>query len=168
MRCPKIPDTHNGTGESEELNVQLKDNAKEPDEVRKVEEVNSLDRTVYLDRKEASDFLTRTTGKVITPEMISRFWRVQGNKYGGLVKYKSVLWMHESSLIKLMKAIRAGADLESIEFEKDLYKKVGMQRLDKVYISEKKAIDINKDIVQELAPMHYLTYLDKLGRGLIQ
>jgi len=100
--------------------------------------------------------------------MISRFWRVQGNKYGGLVKYKSVLWMHESSLIKLMKAIRAGADLESIEFEKDLYKKVGMQRLDKVYISEKKAIDINKDIVQELAPMHYLTYLDKLGRGLIQ
>lgn len=130
--------------------------------------MHSLDRAVYLDRKEASDFLTRTTGKVITPEMISRFWRVQGNKYGGLVKYKSVLWMHESSLIKLMKSIRAGADLESIESEKDLYKTSGMEKLDKVYVSEKKAIENNRDIVQELAPMHYMVYLDRLSKGLIQ
>ena len=165
MRRAEILNTHDRPSKSKELNVQLKNPPKELDKVCKVEEVGHLDRNVYLDRKDAADFLTRTTGKVITPEMISRFWRVSGSRYGGIVKYNSVLWMHETSLIQLMQAIRSGEDLDFIESEKDLFRTAGDKKLDKVYVTEKKILDLNSEIAQAIPPVHYLDYLKLLHGG---
>jgi len=73
--------------------------------------------------------------------------------------------MHETSLIQLMQAIRSGEDLDFIESEKDLFRTAGDKKLDKVYVTEKKILDLNSEIAQAIPPVHYLDYLRLLHGG---
>ena len=93
-----------------------------------MEEVGEFDRSRYLSRSEICDFLTRMTGKVITPELVTAWCKGTMTRKYNAIKHRGVYYLPDTEVVKIMRDIRSGDQLVTIASEHEEIEAVGLEQ----------------------------------------
>ena len=130
-----------------------------------MEDVSDFDRSRYLSRSEICDFLTRMTGKVITPELVTAWCKGTMTRKYNAVKYRGVYYLPDKEVIKIMHDIRSGDQLITITSEKDdIALRRNATHID-IKISNKSAKECASKVVSYIQPLFYKQFIQKIENG---
>lgn len=131
-----------------------------------MEEVGDFDRSRYLSRSEICDFLTRMTGKVITPELVTAWCKGTMTRKYNAIKYRGVYYLPDKEVVKIMRDIRNGDQLVTIKSEKD---DIALRR-DSVHFDVKVSTKAVKEcagkVDKHIRPVHYKEFMKQIKKGI--
>lgn len=131
-----------------------------------MEEVKGFDRSRYLSRAEICDFLTRMTGKVITPELVTAWCKGTMTKKYHAIKHRGVYYLPDCEVVKIMKDIRNGEQLVTISSEKD---DIALRRDSThfdVKVSPKAVRECSGKVTRHIKPVHYTEFVKRINEGI--
>jgi hypothetical protein len=124
--------------------------------------VGNFDRSRYLSRAEICDFLTRMTGKVITPELVTAWCKGTMTRKYNAVKHNGVYYLPDKEVIKIMHDIRSGDQLVTITSEKDdIALRRNATHID-IKVSNKAVKECASKVVSHIRPVFYKCFIDKV------
>jgi len=130
-----------------------------------MEEVGDFDRSRYLSRAEICDFLTRMTGKVITPELVTAWCKGTMTRKYKAIKHKGIYYLPDNEVVKIMHDIRNGDQLVTITSEKDdIALRRDSMHLD-IKVSTKAVKECSSKVCKHMKPVHYKEFIRRVKEG---
>jgi|TARA_R100000149_G_scaffold49285_1_gene20232 uncharacterized phage-associated protein len=127
--------------------------------------IGGFDRNQYLSRSEICDFLTRMTGKVITPELVTAWCKGTMTRKYNAVKYNGVYYLPDKEVVRIMHDIRKGEQLVTISSEKeDISLRRNSTHLD-VVVSLRVVKEYAAKVEKHIEPLHYLEFIRRVKEG---
>ena len=128
--------------------------------------IGGFDRNRYLSRAEICDFLTRMTGKVITPELVTAWCKGTMTRKYNAVKHNGVYYLPDKEVVRIMHDIRKGDQLVTISSEKeDISRRRDSTHLE-VAVSVRAMKDYASKVERHIEPLHYLEFIHRVKEGI--
>ena len=123
-----------------------------------------FDRSRHLSRAEICDFLTRMTGKEITPELVTAWCKGTMTRKYNAVKFNGVYYLPDKEVVRIMHDIRNGKQLVTIASEKE---DIALQRNSghcEVRVSDKAICEHGVKVQKHILPVHYSEFISRIEK----
>jgi len=124
-----------------------------------------FDRSKFLSRAEICDFLTRMTGKVITPELVTAWCKGTMTRKYKAVKHNGVYYLPDREVIRIMHDIRNGDQLVTISSEKQDTTRIKAKTFAAIKIPARVTKTMFVTGITYITPMHYSEFIKNVNRG---
>ncbi len=127
--------------------------------------ITTFDRSKFLSRSEICDFLTKMTGKVITPELVTAWCKGTMTRQYKAVKHNGVYYLPDCEVVQIMHDIRNGDQLVTISSEKQDVSRIKAKTFWSVKIPERVTKTMFQTGITYIKPMHYSNFMQLVKEG---
>ncbi len=127
--------------------------------------ITTFDRSKFLSRSEICDFLTRMTGKVITPELVTAWCKGTMTRKYKAIKHNGVYYLPDCEVVRIMHDIRNGEQLVTIASEKQDVTRIKAKTFYAVKVPDRVTRTMFETGITYIKPMHYTKFMKYVHEG---